>query len=126
MYEIKEAKYGFELTFAGSIDVKEMTQWLADSNIALRKMVGKKFQVLIHMDELELKPLQEAAKKILIDGQAIYKRIGMTRSAVIVPNLLVKMQMENTAKASGIHEYERYFTKDKIGNAMNWIREGKE
>ena len=124
MYEIKEAKYGFELTFAGSIDVKEMTQWLADSNIALRKMVGKKFQVLIHMDEL--KPLQEAAKKILIDGQAIYKRIGMTRSAVIVPNLLVKMQMENTAKASGIHEYERYFTKDKIDNAMNWIREGKE
>ena len=124
MYEIKEAKYGFELTFTGSIDVKEMTQWLADSNIALRKMVGKKFQVLIHMDEL--KPLQEAAKKILIDGQAIYKRIGMTRSAVIVPNLLVKMQMENTAKASGIHEYERYFTKDKINNAMNWIREGKE
>ena len=124
MYEIKEAKYGFELTFAGSIDVKEMTQWLADSNIALRKMVGKKFQVLIHMDEL--KHLQEAAKKILIDGQAIYKRIGMTRSAVIVPNLLVKMQMENTAKASGIHEYERYFTKDKIDNAMNWIREGKE
>lgn len=124
MYEIKEAKYGFELTFAGSIDAKEMTQWLADSNIALRKMVGKKFQVLIHMDEL--KPLQEAAKKILIDGQAIYKRIGMTRSAVIVPNLLVKMQMENTAKASGIHEYERYFTKDKIDNAMNWIREGKE
>lgn len=124
MYEIKEAKYGFELTFTGSIDVKEMTQWLADSNIALRKMVGKKFQVLIHMDEL--KPLQEAAKKILIDGQAIYKRIGMTRSAVIVPNLLVKMQMENTAKASGIHEYERYFTKDKIDNAMNWIREGKE
>ena len=124
MYEIKEAKYGFELTFAGSIDVKEMTQWLADSNIALRKMVGKKFQVLIRMDEL--KPLQEAAKKILIDGQAIYKRIGMTRSAVIVPNLLVKMQMENTAKASGIHEYERYFTKDKIDNAMNWIREGKE
>ena len=124
MYEIKEAKYGFELTFAGSIDVKEMTQWLADSNIALRKMVGKKFQVLIHMDEL--KSLQEAAKKILIDGQAIYKRIGMTRSAVIIPNLLVKMQMENTAKASGIHEYERYFTKDKIDNAMNWIREGKE
>lgn len=124
MYEIKEAKYGFELTFAGSIDVKEMTQWLADSNIALRKMVGKKFQVLIHMDEL--KSLQEAAKKILIDGQAIYKRIGMTRSAVIVPNLLVKMQMENTAKASGIHEYERYFTKDKIGNAINWIKEGKE
>lgn len=124
MYEIKEAKYGFELTFAGSIDVKEMTQWLADSNIALRKMVGKKFQVLIHMDEL--KSLQEAAKKILIDGQAIYKRIGMTRSAVIVPNLLVKMQMENTAKASDIHEYERYFTKDKIDNAMNWIREGKE
>ena len=124
MYEIKEAKYGFELTFAGSIDVKEMTQWLADSNIALRKMVGKKFQVLIHMDEL--KSLQEAAKKILIDGQVIYKRIGMTRSAVIVPNLLVKMQMENTAKASDIHEYERYFTKDKIDNAMNWIREGKE
>ena len=124
MYEIKEAKYGFELTFAGSIDAKEMTQWLADSNIVLRKMVGKKFQVLIHMDEL--KSLQEAAKKILIDGQAIYKRIGMTRSAVIVPNLLVKMQMENTAKASDIHEYERYFTKDKIGNAMNWIREGKE
>lgn len=124
MYEIKEAKYGFELTFAGSIDVKEMTQWLADSNITLRKMVGKKFQVLIHMDEL--KSLQEAAKKILIDGQAIYKRIGMTRSAVIVPNLLVKMQMENTAKASDIHEYERYFTKDKIDNAMNWIREGKE
>ena len=124
MYEIKEAKYGFELTFTGSIDVKEMTQWLADSNIALRKMVGKKFQVLIHMDEL--KSLQEAAKKILIDGQAIYKRIGMTRSAVIVPNLLVKMQMENTAKASGIHEYERYFTKDKIDNAMNWIKGGKE
>ena len=124
MYEIKEAKYGFELTFTGSIDVKEMTQWLADSNIALRKMVGKKFQVLIHMDEL--KPLQEAAKKILIDGQAIYKRIGMTRSAVIVPNLLVKMQMENTAKASGIHEYERYFTKDKIDNATNWIKRGKE
>lgn len=124
MYEIKEAKYGFELTFAGSIDVKEMTQWLADSNIALRKMVGKKFQVLIHMDEL--KSLQEAAKKILIDGQAIYKRIGMTRSAVIVPNLLVKMQMENTAKASGIHEYERYFTKDKIDNATNWIKGGKE
>ena len=124
MYEIKEAKYGFELTFAGSIDVKEMTQWLADSNIALRKMVGKKFQVLIHMDEL--KSLQEAAKKILIDGQAIYKRIGMTRSAVIVPNLHIKMQTENTAKASDIHEYERYFTKDKIDNAMNWIREGKE
>ena len=124
MYEIKEAKYGFELTFVGSIDAKEMTQWLADSNIALRKMVGKKFQVLIHMDEL--KSLQEAAKKILIDGQVIYKRIGMTRSAVIVPNLLVKMQMENTAKASDIHEYERYFTKDKIDNAMNWIREGKE
>ena len=34
----------------------------------------------------------------------------MVRSAVLVSNALVKLQLERIAKESGIHEWERYFS----------------
>lgn len=119
MYLIKKTAYGFELTFSGSMTATEMNQWVTDSIKELKSMVGKKFNVLIRMDEL--KPLPQDIKRILEQGQALYKKLGMQKSAVIAPSLIIAMQMKNAAKASGIDVTEQYFTPETLNDAVKWV-----
>ena len=64
----------------------------------------------------------------MMEGQKKYKDKGMVRSAVLVPNALVKLQFERIAKESGIYEWERYFSAEEpeFEASMNaWIEKGE-
>jgi hypothetical protein len=102
-----------------------MKDWLAESQRQLAAAPGK-FQVLIDMREL--KPLDEAAQKIMEQGQRLYKKAGMERSCVILDNFTTTMQFKRLAQRSGIYAFERYITAkvtpDWMNKAMDWLTKG--
>jgi len=125
MYHIEKTTWGFKLTFGETIDAKEMTQWVKDSEHALAGQIGK-FGVFVDMRTL--KPLASDVQNIMESGQKLYKMKGMQRSVVILNSALTTMQFKRIAKETGIYEWERYLGADKITNwekvGLDWIIKG--
>lgn len=119
MYKIEKTDYGFHLTFSGRIEAAEMLKWDQESELMFRSFKKQDFVVLIDMTQLQMLP--QDSKTILIDGQKLYRDKGMQKSAVLAPNLLVKSQMTNTARESGILDTERYFLNSDLKSALQWL-----
>jgi hypothetical protein len=62
----------------------------------------------VFVDMRGLKPLSEEAQKVMVRGQALYKKAGMKRSVVVLASAVIAMQFRRLAKESGIYEWERY------------------
>jgi len=125
MYAIKRSRVGstvvYDLSFGGVVTADEMKQWVQESRKALAT-APKAFTVRVDMREL--KPLAPDVQAIMEEGQALYKKGGMTRSAVLLSNALIKLQFERLAKQSGIYEWERYFSEKEPGYDQaieNWL-----
>ena len=127
MYKIELKPYGYKLTFAGHIDVHEITKWAEESKRALSKQAGK-FGVLIDMRTLG--PISPETQEVLVSGQQLYKQKGMERSAVALNTLVVTMQFKRLARESGIYAWERYVDAGKLTNwervAEDWIINGTD
>lgn len=125
MYKLEKAPFGIKIKFAGFMQPDEMREWLEESKVALAS-APKGFGVLV--DETELKALPEDTKKVLQEGQALYKASGMSRSAVGLASALTTAQMKAVAKDAGIYEWERYIDASANPNwvavAMAWIQDG--
>ena len=128
MYHIEKTKIGamdtYQLEFGGFIKLDEMNQWVAESEKTLQSCPA---QFAVAVDMRELKPLPQDAQAKMMEGQKKYKDKGMVRSAVLVPNALIKLQFERIAKESGIYEWERYFSAEEpdFEKSMNaWIEKG--
>ncbi|MBN2528459.1 MAG: hypothetical protein JXR76_18875 [Deltaproteobacteria bacterium] len=128
MYKIEKDRVGnmdvYRLEFGGLVKADEMEQWIADSRSELSNCPS---QFAVAVDMHDLKPLSKDAQDKMEEGQKLYKEKGMVRSAVLVPNALVKIQFERIAKESGIIEWERYFAADDPDwqNEMNrWVEKG--
>lgn len=125
MYRIEKENFGYRLTFSGFIREDEMLEWVKESEKAV---IGapKDFGVLIDMKDL--KPLPEGSQRHMQDGQKIYKKKGMSRSAVIVNGATTKMQFQRIAKETGIYDWERYIdsssTVDWEKIAIDWVSSG--
>ena len=127
MYEIKQrTKTIIELNFSGFIKAEEMQKWLNESKEILRK-IPKGFSVIINMTQLKTLPAD--SKKIMEEGQKMYKDNGMVRSAVILSSALITAQFQKIAKDTGIDKWERYFdnsSPDWHTKAYNWVEKGIE
>jgi hypothetical protein len=129
MHKISKQKYGFELTFGGTIDLNEITKWREESRVAL---VGapKSFGVLIDMRGLKPGDLHAKAQPVMVEGQGLYRKAGMVRSSVILHSATVTMQFQRLAKQSGIDSYGRYIDSnahpDWHVKAVAWIENKAE
>jgi hypothetical protein len=127
MYKISKEKFGFQLTFGGSISLDEINRWHAEAKTAT---VGapRTFGVLIDMRTLRPGGIQPDAQAVMVDGQGLFKKAGMERSCVILESAAVTMQFERLARESGIFAFERYINAaahpDWHAKALGWI-EGK-
>jgi hypothetical protein len=107
MFKIAKERFGMKFAFSGTVTIDEMKQW---SEQALKALPGqpKDFGVLVDNRELRPGGIQPEALKLLMDTQASYKKAGMARSCVILQSAAVTMQLERTARESGIGAFERY------------------
>lgn len=105
MYSINPKKWGIHLTFAGTMDAEEMTEWKEASQSYLAD-TDDEFGVFVDMRNLRV--LDDEAKEMMMRGQEDYREAGMVRSVVILSSTLLTMQFRSIAKDSGIYEYERY------------------
>ena len=124
MYSISKQNYGYQLTFGGVIDLKEINRWREESRTALAA-APKSFGVLIDMRGLGPGGLHPDAQPVMVEGQAMYRKAGMTRSCVILQSATVTMQFQRLARDSGIDSYERYINaaacNDWQAKAIAWI-----
>jgi hypothetical protein len=129
MHNISKQKYGYQLTFGGTIDLDEITRWREKSRVAL---VGapKSFGVLIDMRGLGPGGLRPEAQPVMVEGQELYRKAGMVRSCVVLQSATVTMQFQRLARESGIDSYERYINAaaqpDWQAKAIAWIESRTE
>src|ERR1700690_1090752 len=89
MYTIAKRPSGYLLTFQGFIEATEMKAWAEESLSHLSTQQGR-FGVVVDMRKL--KPLPVDSQKIMVETQAVYKRKGMERSAVILEDAVTTSQ----------------------------------
>jgi len=127
VYRIEKKPFGFKLTFAETISDEEMKKWVKESEQALAGATGK-FGILVDMRTL--KPLSPETQTTMVQGQQLYKRAGMERSAVILNSMAVTLQFKRLAKDSGIYQWERYVDASKDASwektAEAWIASAKD
>jgi hypothetical protein len=125
MYAINRYPYGFKITFGGSINADEMSQWLKDAERQLTSQTGS-FGVMVDMRDL--KPLAPDAQAVLQTGQKLFKAKGMQRSAVILQNPIITLQFKRLAQETGISAWERYLDASKSpaweSAATSWLKSG--
>ncbi len=117
MIKIEKKPFGYRLIFSGVISTKEVEAWLAESDNLFEKNNGS-FSVLVDMRDMELLPV--ACQGIMRQGQKLYKRMGMDRSAVVVRDKLTAMQFRLIAQKTGIYSEERYIN---AALNLNWEKE---
>ncbi|MEW5734527.1 MAG: hypothetical protein AB1921_06715 [Thermodesulfobacteriota bacterium] len=127
MHTILQTSWGYFLTFQGRVTAEEMRRWIADSQVALGH-VPKRFGVIVDLRGLEL--LGKKARELMISGQRLYRKMGMTRSAVIVNSTLTEMQFSRIASESDISQTERTIDEWQEPNfwkiAEDWVIQGIE
>ena len=125
MYKIERTAIGFKLTFGGTVTKADMQPWFEESKTALRKC-KKPFGVIVDMRALELLPPEVQAE--IVKGQMLYRHSGLERSALILGDPFVTLQLMRLAKKSGVHKYERYIDASSDDqwelHAEEWVRSG--
>jgi hypothetical protein len=125
MYNLEKKPWGFKLVFAETISNEEMKRWVKESQNALFGAAGK-FGILVDMRSL--KPLSPDAQDTMVQGQQLFKKAGMERSAVILNSMALTLQFKRLAKESGIYVWERYIDAsshadwEQIG--ISWVTKG--
>jgi hypothetical protein len=126
MYRIEKKPYGYRMLFSGFIKNDEMKAWAQEVKATLAAPQAKEFGVFVDMRDL--KPLDDAAKATMVEGQLIFKDKGMVRSVVILNSPILTMQFKRLAKESGIYQWERYVDAsvvsdfEKVGE--DWVGKG--
>jgi hypothetical protein len=105
MYKIEKRKGGLALPFGDTLSKEELVRWFKESEQALTKCRGP-FGVIIDMRTLKLLPPD--AQAVMVQGQSLYKKAGMERSAVLLLSPVMTVQFKRLGKESGIYAFERY------------------
>jgi hypothetical protein len=125
MYRIEKRLRGFALTFGGTVDKEDIDHWFKESEQLLATGNGA-FGVIIDMRTV--KPLTPDVQAVIVQGQSLYKRAGMERSAVILDSPVMTMQTMRLSKESGIYAFERYIdassNADWQKRAEAWVNSG--
>jgi hypothetical protein len=125
MYKIEKRKGGLALTFGDTLSKEELVLWFKESEQALTKCSGP-FGVIVDMRTLKLLPPD--AQAVMVQGQSLYKKAGMERSAVLLLSPVMTMQFKRLGKESGIYAFERYIDASSDANwqkhAADWVDSG--
>lgn len=125
MYKIQRKPFGYEIILDGFIKEEEMQNWYEEAKDVL-KTKPHKFGVFV--DLRNLLPLPRYSQVYLEEGQKLFKKSGMERSAVILKSATLTLQFKHLAKDSGIYVWERYVDASKNDNweevAKDWIING--
>ena len=117
----RKAPVWFSADFSGTIGKAEMTCWIIESERRLANTCAT-FGMIVDARKVAL--LNGEAQALLVEGQAMYKKKGMVRSAVAVANPMVTRQWKRLAEQSGIDVFERYVDTDECwdwqGIAVAW------
>lgn len=128
MYSIDKTEYGFRLFFGDKISKDEMNSWLEESHKNLSAIEKGGFGVLVDMRTL--KPLDQDAKDVMEEGQALYRDKGMQRSAVILNSNILTLQFVKIGKKTKIGNNERYIDANQYPDweerALRWLKQGQE
>lgn len=126
MYSIEQVEFGYKLTFEGFIETDEMRDWLSESERILENTKPAEFGVFVDMRKLY--PLPPDSRSIMEQGQKLFKTKGMSRSVVIVANIVTQLQFVRIAKETGIYKWERYIDASTVTNwdqvGLDWIIDG--
>lgn len=130
MYKIERRGAGFMLTFEGELDVKEAQRWYDESVKILKSINREESQEYgVIVDMRKAKPRSLEADAIIEKGQKLYREAGMLRSAVLLQNKMLQIQVEMNAMMTGVYNTERYLSgedRTAIAKAINWVKEGIE
>jgi len=123
VYKIEETTLGFTLTFGGVLYREELSHWLKESEHALaRRKEG--FGVIV--DLRNVLPLGPEAREIILQGQGLYRKAGLVRSAVVLSNSATASQFRQLAKDSLVYKNERYIDASKdsdwLKHALDWVK----
>lgn len=120
MYLIKEADFGFRLTFGGQIRAPEMASWYRESKAAL---AGYPVPFHVFVDMRTLIPLDREAQVHMDAGQRLFRQAGMVRSVVIFQSPVTAAQFRRIGGETGIGLTERYID---VTTFENWEEVGRE
>ena len=122
MHKIETARHRFTLTFVGTLYSEELRHWLEESKRALAKCT-EPFGVIVDMRNSL--PLGPEARALILQGQQLYRKAGLLRSAVILKSSSTARQFRQLAKDSLIYKNERYFDASEDENcvkrALDWV-----
>jgi hypothetical protein len=122
VYKIEQGRHGFTLTFGGALYSEELSQWLEESKQALARRRGA-FGVIVDMRNVL--PLGPEARALILQGQHLYRKAGLVRSAVILKSSAMARQFRQLAKDSLVYKNERYIDASKDGDclkpALDWV-----
>ncbi len=126
MYSIEQVEFGYKLTFEGFIMTDEMRDWLSESERILENTKPAEFGVFVDMRKFY--PLPSDSRSIMEQGQKLFKTKGMSRSVVIVANIVTQLQFVRIARETGIYKWERYIDASTVTNwdqvGLDWIIDG--
>ncbi len=126
MYKIEKKDYGYALNFSGLIKIDEMQKWYQECEKAL---IGAPSEFVVLIDMVNLSPLPDDSQQLMVKGQAMFKKKGMIRSAVLVAKLITAMQFKRLAEQSGIKSTEKYLAAENpkaMELAMDWLLHSKD
>jgi len=118
MIRIEQKPYGYKLIYSGLISIEGIQKWLKESE-ELFENAPESFGVLVDMQKMEILPVN--CQSAMLEGQKLYKKMGMLRSVVIVKDKLTAMQFRLMAQKTGIYENERYIN---AADNQNWEKDG--
>lgn len=125
MYNIDKKSFGYQLTFSGDLDPKELKKWISESKKLLNKQHDS-FNLVIDMRHLHL--LSDESESLLSKGQTIYKEHGLNRSVVLYDEALISLQCKAIARLTDILNNEKYIDVEIHPNykklAMDWLKQG--
>lgn len=123
MWNISRQSFGFVLTFSGSLQLEELRQWQVQVRHELKTLPQGTWGVIVDMRALA--PLPDEAQKLMVEGQQLFLKAGMKRSAVALNDAIITLQFRRLARQSGIDAWERYINAAGTSNwqsaAKRWV-----
>lgn len=126
MFEMTEEEYGFCIRVSGSTSEPELRTWFREA-IPQLQAATEGFGVMA-MIEADAQPFGPDERKLIEQGQATFRILGMARSAVVATRSEQLALYQQIAEAAGIERGERYFvrTAGSVEQAREWLLHGEE
>jgi hypothetical protein len=121
----EKTAYGYTSAISGTLTPPEAAAWFEE----VKRAVGSTHHAFHQLIDLRgQKPNPPQSQAIVEQAMGWVREQGMVRSAVVLSDTIMRMQIMRLAKEVGMYAYERYFDASKNPNwqkeAMAWIEQG--